>query len=244
VPLTPAHAAAAWPLSGLSRRLPLDALIVGTMAPDFEYLPRLRPYATVSHTASGLVLFCLPAGLLVWIGFRRWVRPAVLTLLPPAMARPLAAPTGWPYVAAACAIVLGAITHDFWDACTHSSGWVVIHVAALRAPVFEGTVPGLHVYTLLQHGSTIVGLVTIGYWISRWVSRFASDERHFAAGQATRAARTSVALLAFGAVCGLLNAARVSDRGFAVALGYAAVGSLVGLSLALLGFGFARSLSK
>ena len=62
MPFTPSHAVAAAPLWLVARGwLPLSALVVGTMAPDYEFLLRLRPSAIVSHSVVGLVVFCLPS---------------------------------------------------------------------------------------------------------------------------------------------------------------------------------------
>lgn len=54
-------------------------------------------------------------------------------------------------------LALGLLTHVVWDSFTDSSGWVVQHLAALRADV----VGSLTWDRLLQHLSTVVGLTVL-----------------------------------------------------------------------------------
>jgi hypothetical protein len=86
VPLTFAHPAV--PLARLG--LPLSALVVGSMAPDFVYSLRLAPRGSFGHTLPGLVLFCLPAGLAVLWAFHRLMKRPLLALGPPPLQRRLA----------------------------------------------------------------------------------------------------------------------------------------------------------
>ncbi|HET7456508.1 MAG TPA: DUF4184 family protein, partial [Gemmatimonadaceae bacterium] len=83
MPFTLSHPAAAGALHPLVRRgwLPLSALVVGTMAPDFEYLIHLRPLALWGHSAVGLFAFCLPAGLAVLAAWELVVRDPVRGLI-------------------------------------------------------------------------------------------------------------------------------------------------------------------
>src|SRR5262245_44725270 len=70
MPFTIAHSAVALPvLRWLRAPYAASALVVGTMAPDFEYFLRLRPFASISHTLPGLLVFCLPAGAAVLAAF-------------------------------------------------------------------------------------------------------------------------------------------------------------------------------
>src|SRR4051812_17546859 len=118
MPLTPAHTAAAWPLTRLVRSLPLDALVVGTMVPDFEYLLELAPRGRFAHSPLGLLLFCLPVGVLTWTIYRHLVRPAILTLLPAGL-RPGLMARHTNLAAVVVAILLGASSHAAWDSFTH-----------------------------------------------------------------------------------------------------------------------------
>jgi Domain of unknown function (DUF4184) len=154
MPLTFAHPAAALPLARL--RLPLSALVVGSMAPDLVYFLRLAPRGHFGHTLPGLFLFCLPAGLALLWTFHHVLKGPLLDLAPDAARRRLAAgqgasPFGRP-VALVVAVGLGAVTHDVWDAFTHAGGWAVAALPALRQPVAPFGLGPVPVYKLLQHG--------------------------------------------------------------------------------------------
>ncbi|MEZ5316129.1 MAG: DUF4184 family protein [Vicinamibacterales bacterium] len=75
MPLTPCHAAAAWPVRRMLPALPLAPLVVGMMSPDVEYLIRLAPAGRNFHTPLGIVVFCLPVSLLIVAVLDRWIVP-------------------------------------------------------------------------------------------------------------------------------------------------------------------------
>jgi hypothetical protein len=241
MPVTPAHAAVAWPLSRIAPALPPAAVAIGALSPDFEYLLRLAPSGRFGHTALGIVVFCLPLSLLVWAVFERSVRPTLLDLLPPGMRRladfshPLE-PHPWTrrWALAALASTLGALTHVAWDSFTHQTGWSVA-----RLPFLAGAsgLPGLGPwpwYKVLQHASSAGGLILLALWAARALTRIPPELKRFDPGQRARALRTAAALLATSAAAGVLNALRAQGRPLAVLLGYAAVGCMVGLAIALL----------
>lgn len=64
MPFTVSHAAAVLPVHRLTR-LPLTALMVGSMAPDFGYFFSHEPSRALTHSFAGLFIFSLPVGLLV-----------------------------------------------------------------------------------------------------------------------------------------------------------------------------------
>ncbi len=235
MPLTLAHASAAWPLSRLLPRLPLEALVLGTMTPDLEYLLRLAPRGGFGHTPLGLFVFCLPVGLLVWTVYQQLVRPACLTLLPAGL-RAAVGPVDAGILSVAAAILIGAASHSLWDSFTHGHGWGVRQVPALATPLhIEGrTVP---LFKLLQHASTVLGLVVVAGWALGWVRQRPLSARTYGPGEASRAARIVAWLFAAGAAGAVLNGLRAVHRGPVTLLGYAAVGGMDALALALVIFG-------
>src|SRR6185295_10926654 len=97
MPVTPAHAAVAWPLRKIAPHLPLSALVIGAMSPDCEYFLRLAPITRMAHKPAGVIFFCIPVSLVAWLIFRRLVRPALLELLPPVLAASLGpGSSSWP----------------------------------------------------------------------------------------------------------------------------------------------------
>jgi len=166
VPFTVSHAAAVLPIHALSKhRLPLTALMIGSMAPDFGYFFDHNFSRQLTHTFSGLFFFALPLGLVVWLFYVAVLEKATITLLSDrwhtrfAHTDPLTAPL----IGRACiAIVLGAITHIVWDAFTHRGTFVTDAIAVLRGPT-----PGfswLPMYHLLHGLSSVVGLVILAHW--------------------------------------------------------------------------------
>ncbi|MFC0676691.1 DUF4184 family protein [Lysobacter korlensis] len=232
MPLTPSHAAAALLLVRVLPRLPLAALVIGSMSPDFEYLLRLAPRGEFGHTSTGLLVFCLPVGLVVWAIYRAWVRPVVLDLMPPGLAAGYACGCNASWLGGALAVLLGALSHVVWDAFTHADGFFVAVLPALASEALPSVFPGLRWYKLLQHASTAVGAIAIVWLGLHWLRSHPPYARHFAPGQAKRAAAYLTLVVLVSCVGALLNGARAVDRGLAATLGYAAVGGMVGFALA------------
>jgi membrane-bound metal-dependent hydrolase YbcI (DUF457 family) len=166
VPFTVSHAAAVLPFRALIKeRLPLTALMIGSMAPDFGYFVAHDFSRELTHSFSGLLLFSLPVGLIVWLFYVPLLEKATITLLPDRWHTRFAhtdALTVSLVARAAIALVLGAFTHILWDACTHRDTFVTDAVPALRGPV-----PGfswMPVYHLLHGISSVVGLVILAMW--------------------------------------------------------------------------------
>ena len=251
MPLTPAHAAAAWPIARIAPSLPTAALVIGTVSPDLEYLLRLAPSGRFGHTPLGIAIFSVPISLLVWAVFERFVRPALVDLLPPGL-RPLASPPlplqpprrfrRW--ALAAVAATLGALSHVAWDSFTHGDGWSVAGLPALTISLGLPVVGPVPFYRFLQHASTAVGTALILLWAGRAVARLPPESRRFAPGQRARALRAAATLVCLSAAGGALNALRAEGRSLQVLLGYAAVGTMVGAVLALAALAAAHARSR
>jgi hypothetical protein len=166
VPFTISHAAAVLPLQRVGQhRLPLTALMIGSMAPDFGYFFSFEASRQLTHSFSGLLIFSLPAGLAVWLFYVALLEKATITLLSDRWHTRFAHTDALtlPLILRACvAILLGALTHILWDAFTHRGTFVTDAVPALLAPT-----PGvawLPVYHLLHGLSSVVGLVLLAIW--------------------------------------------------------------------------------
>jgi len=176
VPFTLSHPAVVLPLA----RGPLvpAALVVGSVAPDVPYflpLPRYagawyEPFvnATTTHHWPGALTVALPTAavlLAVW-----WVVRAPLAALvgvTPGRSDDDRAPAeraGWTVLS----LALGVASHVLWDSFTHADGFLVERVDALREPGFAG----MDVARVLQHASTVVGLVVVAVWAARWFARW------------------------------------------------------------------------
>jgi hypothetical protein len=166
MPFTVSHAAAVLPLHRWSRHtLPLTALMVGSMAPDFGYFFSYQMSRALTHSFTGVLLFCLPVGLAVWLFYVAILEKATITLLSDRWHTRFAhtdAITSSLIARACIAIILGAVTHVLWDAFTHRGTFVTEAIPALRGPT-----PGfswLPIYHLLHGVSTLLGLVILVIW--------------------------------------------------------------------------------
>jgi len=235
VPITPAHAAAAWPLHRASQRLPLAALVIGTVAPDLEYVLRLEPVGKFGHSPMGLLVFCVPVTLVLFWAWRSLVRPPLTPLLPAGLRRLAEAPMPGRrsdlLPLAVVAALLGAATHVFWDGFTHWNGWGVNRIQAL---VRASPVLGLDWYSLAQYASSVFGVVVIAAWIVSALRGVPPEARAFAPGGRARLARAVAFVLAVSIATGAANA-RV-DGSVLEKLGRAAVGCELGLAIGLVAF--------
>ena len=108
-----AHPAAILPLVPLMGRFAVpSALVIGSMVPDAWYLvPGLE--RADSHSAIGLLSFCLPLGLLLYIAFQLFRGRAV---------------SAAPWHAVVVSLLVGALTHLGWDGVAHAYSWKGVHV--------------------------------------------------------------------------------------------------------------------
>ena len=171
MPFTLAHPAAALPLQKPLGPLAVpSALVLGSCAPDFAYFLPLPIDRAQSHSLPGLIWFCLPAGFLAYCVFHALIAPLVTDLLPSCLRE--RTPEGWAKgrlprssgVAIAVSLFTGAVTHLVWDSFTHAHGFVVDGIPQLSIPL--ATVGGytIYVYKVLQHGSTLLGILLLSVW--------------------------------------------------------------------------------
>ena len=221
MPYTPAHAIATVPIWYVfGQRLPVAALVVGSLSPDFPYLLALTPVSAPGHTLIGLVPYCLVPSMIILGIWYRWLEKPILSLvqLP---SRPRRESSMILALYLTVAVLIGAATHAAWDSSSHATGWLVQRYMWLRMELF-----GLPVYTWNQYLGGILGLsgLAVWYWIARRNAACVSPtpKQHRAA-----AGIFSALVFLFVCVANLLhNSATVMD--FAVR---SAVGVLVGLAL-------------
>jgi hypothetical protein len=171
MPFTISHAAAALPLRRTG--LPMAALMIGCMTPDFAYFLPWEPDRMGTHSIAGLFWFCWPVGLMAWVIFVLLLEAPTIALLPPSWRAGItrSARPGSPRSLAlvSLAVILGAITHDVWDAFTHGRSIVVD-----RLPMFHSSVELLGIrfrlFYWLQIASSVLGLVALAWWGSKFRS--------------------------------------------------------------------------
>ena len=179
MPFTAAHPLAVLPVL---RRLGLDptCLVLGSMAPDFEYFVRGEQVSTISHTLAGLALWNLPATLILAALLHQLVKWPMLLVAPVAIAARAVAVIARPWRArwnlaaiASCvsSALIGSATHLIWDGFTHAQGFGPRHYRVLKTPIALPVIGPMVLHRALQHGSTVLGVAVLGALIGRWLMR-------------------------------------------------------------------------
>jgi hypothetical protein len=219
------------------RYLSVTALAIGTMAPDFEYLLYLEPRRVYGHSPFGLLVFCLPLGLLALLLWSRLLRGPVGELLgfPPQHDR--ISVTLHDCVRDSLSIVLGAATHLLWDSFTHRGGWGGAFFPALEDPAFRFETSVVPWYEVMQHVSTVIGGSIVLHWLWMHSKRGRSASRFWSGWRIS--VLSAIALMA--ALAATINTSigdlRISDYNSVQAIaGRAAIGLMWGTFLGLVGY--------
>jgi Domain of unknown function (DUF4184) len=147
------------------------ALVLGSMAPDLEFILRMDNEWVVSHTLAAQVYFTIPLVLVLYSLSVGLVIPWILPYLPAADALRLEAltrarlPRGSEWGTVALSGAVGGLTHIALDGFTHGgrSGWAVAFLPFLRWEVGLGVRAPIH--DVLQAVVSIVlavGAVRLG----------------------------------------------------------------------------------
>ena len=223
MPFTVSHVIAALPLNNclgerLNKYTALSPLIIGSMTPDFAYLtPFLVNQRMDSHSLIGLYLYCIPMGLTIYFLYHLLMAPVWISLLPDTIRRrlnPNLSLGKLPDISShvlIISLVLGATTHIVWDYFTHETGIPRI-LSFMDMPLM--TLDGYDImsYRVLQHLSSVLGLVALMYIVFRWYKR--SHNNNFIKGiqwQASKQLKLLAMLTLFGlstivgAIFGLMN---------------------------------------
>jgi hypothetical protein len=169
MPFTFSHPAIVIPIKNkFEKYFDFTALILGSMAPDFEYFIRFKPMGTVGHTIGGFFYFNLPLCLIMAYIFHYIIKkPFILNLPKPidrwfyhiAMGRWSIKSIKDLYIFIYSAII-GMFSHVLWDGFTHEGGMFVKIIHGLRNHIhlMNDQIP---IYKFFQHGSTLLGFLII-----------------------------------------------------------------------------------
>ncbi len=171
--LTISHPAAVAPFSKYG--LPLSALVIGSLTPDYaHFIPLFSDY-DLSHSMLGVFAYCLSWGMISLFFFHSFLKYPLLSLLPKShQSRLSPIAKEFPFFPArrflliVVSVIIGAFTHIIWDSFTHPRSFIVQHFSLLRVTLFSvGDYP-VRLYGFFQHGSTLVGGLLLFYWYVRW----------------------------------------------------------------------------
>ena len=171
MPFTPAHAVVSLPFVRRMRAFSILGLVLGSMAPDFEYFLMMQPTSMGGHTILGFFILNVPICILTAILYLNVLEDGLIQLLPSFIAKK------WPrfgrniqtyaiaeWISFVYWALVGMLTHVGWDAFTHSSGIAVANLPILTAQIKFG-IYEIPVYKMLQHGGTLFGLGSIGVYL-------------------------------------------------------------------------------
>jgi Domain of unknown function (DUF4184) len=254
MPFTISHAAVVLPFSRLLARWRLlSAVVIGAMVPDFGLFFPWRMHRFETHSATGLITFCLPVGLASYWAFQYLVKTPVLEVLPEgayARWRPFSSPANFfsirQWLLAACGVLAGAVTHLVWDSFTHEGSRGVRMIPWLEDPVVEIGSHHLVGIRLLQDGSSLIGLVVVLGFIWFGLHRGRGQP---VTGRPLRTTERRIWVLAYVVAAVALSAAWLLWARAAEPTGHSfkavstgvAVAALRGLAMALLGTSLALS---
>jgi hypothetical protein len=255
MPFTISHAAAVLPFARpLARWRLLSAGLIGSMVPDFGLFMPWRPPRIETHSAMGLVTFCLPVGLAAYWVFQRLIKTPVLEVLPDAAYgrwRAFAAPADIgsirQWLLAACGVLAGAVTHLVWDAFTHEGARGVRMIPALDDPLLD--LAGHHLIgaRVLQDFSSLSGLLVVlavAAYAMRGERGAPAADRPLKARERTLwiAAYVMTALLLSGVFLIIKHPLASLTHSITGLIGSCAIAALRGFAVALIGISFCLDL--
>lgn len=164
MPLTFAHPAAVLPFSRKSKYIHFTAMVLGSMAPDFEYFLRGQPLGEIGHTFSGFLYFNLLLVIMIYFIYHFVIHYNLVNHLPIVLqdsySKEIYSSKILNAIVFCYSALFGMLTHIVWDSFTHKNGFMVLKLPMLRHTfsIFSYDIP---LYKFLQHGSTLVGLLII-----------------------------------------------------------------------------------
>lgn len=176
MPFTFAHPAVILPLSKIKIKnhqiFNMTALVIGSMAPDFEYFIHFRPFQEHGHSLLGLFYFNLPLVIIISSIYHNILKKQLITNLPKPFCQNYAYLTQSKWKLDSLkkigtviySSILGMLTHLLWDSFTHKGAYFVEKIEFLTNSLnlLEYSIP---IYKILQHGSTLLGLTILAIYL-------------------------------------------------------------------------------
>jgi len=164
MPFTLAHPLAVFPFR--KTRFDMTSLVIGSMAPDFDYIYHTHAGVILSHSLPGIIYYCLPVTIGVANLWHFIVKTSLATALPVSMVCKYSdwLSNSWEFqsflriVTIIVSAVVGVMTHLAWDSFTHINGFFVQNIVFLTRITLIFNFP---VYKLLQYGCGLVGACVI-----------------------------------------------------------------------------------
>jgi len=172
MPFTFVHPSVVIPLRRFASKFSMTALIIGSIAPDFEYFLRLRFLSNFSHFIPGIFWFDLPVTIILCFIFHLLIKKSLLNNLPKAIYGRFTnlLEVNWnKYFISHIPIIIysaliGISIHIAWDALTYKQGYFMISIDFLNNYI---SITGykLHFYKIFKYLSDTAGTIYIFYII-------------------------------------------------------------------------------
>jgi len=171
MPYSLSHAIVALPIRVVARnKIPLAAVIVGSVSPDIPYFIALTPVHAPGHSIMGALVYCLLPSFLILAVWYRWLEIHTLQLFGLPQARHNFSKSY--LVRIAIGVLIGVYSHVLWDATSHYNG---IFVA--QSEFWNTRYYALPLFKWNQYVSGVLGLLALLIWyIKLW--RDASPRRY------------------------------------------------------------------
>lgn len=176
MPFTLCHPAAVLPLYRYRQNISLPGLVIGSMAPDFVYFFSFGISGSFTHTPLGVLLYCVPAGLVLYSLYQLLIREPLLSWLPRAISSRMPPPVHWPLRGARSvatvmgSLAIGAASHIVWDSFTHANTVIVNSFEIFRTLVPLGGYQ-IPLFKILQQLSSLIGFIVIAGFVAAWFKR-------------------------------------------------------------------------
>lgn len=163
------HPALIIPFKYLPRKwYSVTGLIAGSMIPDLEYFIRLSNESFYSHTFYGLFIFDIPCGILTALIYHQLIKKTLINNLPHFLKERFSIyeEINWiyylkeNYIQVISSILIGSISHVFWDSFTTITGYFIVlnPLLSSKFEIFNLQIP---VFIIIKYMSSLIGAFII-----------------------------------------------------------------------------------
>ncbi len=169
MPFTGSHPAIILPL--LKRRIfSVSGLIMGSMVPDFEFFILLEANVVHGHGLLPMFWLNIPTALICITIYHTIVRNQLIQNLPDYFRKKFRPFLHFDWLTyfksnygeVLISILVGNLSHLFWDAFTHSDGFITEHVTYLSQSFWD-----IPLYHILQYAFSFLGAIGILQFVDR-----------------------------------------------------------------------------